>query len=72
MKNGIYDDYLYINGVQQKAYKVVEFEGAYYFVSNYNKIAKNTTVKLYSVWLTDTDLEAGTYTIDADGKIIVE
>ena len=43
LKNGIDYDYLYINGVIQKAYTLVQYNGNYYYVYDGNKIAKNVT-----------------------------
>ena len=42
LKHGIIDDCIYINGVLQRAYQLVEFEGNLYFVNDgKNRIAKN-------------------------------
>ena len=77
-KNGIYDDYLYINDVRQKAYQLIEFDGAYYFISDGHKIAKSCKLYLGTNFVeghTDADgtpLAAGYYEFDADGKMILE
>ena len=75
-KNGVYDDYLYINGEKQLAYQLVEFEGNYYYVSDGHKIAKNE--KLYlnkavegKTFDDGTPLQKGYYEFDANGKMIL-
>ena len=76
IKNGAYNDgYLYVNGVKQTAYKLVNFDGAYYFVGDYNKYVTNKTMylskeRLDSVGLTN--LSAGYYDFGADGKLIIK
>ena len=67
---GIKDDYFYINGVKQKAYQLVEFEGNYYFINNGNLIAKNTRIYLSEKFVEGTDLAVGYYDFDADGKLM--
>ena len=56
----------------QKAYKIVEFEGCYYFISDYHKFAKNTTIYLSETFTSAVGLPAGKYTFDADGKMIIK
>ena len=70
IKHGPIGDYFYLNGVQQRAYKLVEFEGHYYFIDKYNKLAKNTTVYLTETFTAQYGLAAGKYEFDADGKMI--
>ena len=72
INNGIVNDYLYIDGVMQKAYQLVEFEGSYYFVNDYNKIFKNGNLPLGETFTAKYGLPAGTYTFDAQGKMIVK
>ena len=67
---GIKDDYFYINGVKQKAYQLVEFEGNYYFINNGNLIAKNKRLYLSQQFVEGTDLAVGYYDFDADGKLM--
>ena len=71
IKHGVVGDYLYINGVQQKAYQLVEFEGDYYFVNDYHKLAKNTTVYLTERFTAEHGLAVGRYEFDAEGKMII-
>lgn len=68
--NGPEGDYFYINGVLQKAYQLVEFDGNIYFISDYNKLTKNKTVYLSKTFTEAVDLPAGKYTFDTDGKMI--
>ena len=70
VKNGVYGDFLYINGVRQNAYKLVLFEGSYYYISDGHKIARNVTLNLGSS-LAGTGLAPGRYTFDAEGKMVL-
>ena len=77
-QNGVYNGFLYINNVKQKAYKLVKYDGNYYFISDGHKVAVNTTMYLASRF-TDghyyddgTPMTAGNYTFDNDGKMIVK
>ena len=72
IKHGVIGDYFYLNGVQQKAYQLVNFEGNYYFIDKYNKIAKSTTVYLTEKFTSQYGLAVGRYEFDADGKMIVK
>ena len=69
-KNGIDGDYFYINGVKQLRYQLIHFEGAYYFINDYDKIAKNTSLYLSEEFVKGSDLKAGLYDFGADGKLI--
>ncbi len=79
IKHGIIDNCIYINGVLQKAYQLVEFEGAHYFINNgKNEIAKNTKLYLSQQFVEGhtfadgTPIPVGFYEFDADGKMIVK
>lgn len=73
---GIVGDYLYINNTRQTAYKLIEFEGNHYFISDGHKIAKNCRVYLSEKFVAGhtyadgTALTAGYYEFDAEGKMI--
>ncbi len=69
---GVYDDYFYKDGVMQRAYQLVEFEGNYYFINNGNKIAKNTRIYLGQTFVEGTSLTVGYYDFDADGKLVMK
>ena len=74
--NGIVGDYLYINNTRQNAYKLVEFEGNHYFITDGHKIAKDCRIYLSEKFVaghTYADgmaLTAGYYTFDAEGKMV--
>lgn len=74
--NGIVGNYLYINNTRQNAYKLVEFEGNHYFISDGHKIAKDCRIYLSEKFVaghTYADgmaLTAGYYTFDAEGKMV--
>ena len=70
VKNGVVGNYFYLNDVKQTAYKLILFEGHYYYISDGHKVAKNTTLYLNKV-LTGTGLAAGNYAFDATGKMIL-
>ncbi len=72
MRSGPYGDYFYRDGVMQKAYRLVEYEGYYYFIDKGDKLAKNTTVYLTAQFTAQYGLAVGKYAFDADGKMIVK
>ncbi len=78
IKNGPIGDYFYKNNIRQKAYKLIEFEGDYYFLNDYDKIAKSTRLYLSAqfvegkTYADGTPLPVGYYDFDADGKMIVK
>lgn len=77
IKNGIYGDFLYINGEKQLAYQLVEFEGSYYYVSDGHKIAKNTRLYLNKAvegktFSDGTPMKKGYYEFDAEGKMLLK
>ena len=73
-KNGPQEDgFFYIDDVKQRGYQLIEYNGAYYFVGDYNKYVAGKTQfvsaeRLASVGL---DLPAGDYEFAADGKMIL-
>ena len=77
MLNGVVGDYLYINGVRQDRYQLVEYNGDYYFINDGNKLAKNITLYLKEEFVTGhfypngESIQPGYYDFDADGKMIV-
>ena len=76
-KNGVIDDYLYINDVKQTRYKLVEFEGNMYFISDGDKIAKNVKLYLSETYVNGKTFPDGTavgvgyYYFGADGKMVL-
>ncbi len=71
-KNGPVGSHFYVDGVMQKAYQIVEYEGYYYFINDGHMLAKNCTLYLGEQFVAGTSLKAGKYTFDADGKIIIK
>ncbi|MBO5402309.1 MAG: phosphodiester glycosidase family protein [Clostridia bacterium] len=75
LKHGVVDGILYINDVKQTRYKLVEFEGNYYFINDGDKVA--TSVKLYlganfvsgMTFADGRAIQPGTYYFDAEGKM---
>ncbi len=65
------DGHFYLDGIRQKAYQIIEFEGAYYYVSNYNKYLVNQRVFVEERLLEGTPFKAGYFTFGADGKMVV-
>jgi hypothetical protein len=53
--------------VLQAAYQVVVVDGEYYFISDYNKIAKNTVLYLGARFADAAGLAEGYYAFDANG-----
>ena len=72
VRNGVFDDMLYIDGVPQKCYQLIKFEGDYYFINDGNKVAKNTKLYLSDRFVAGSELAAGYYEFDAEGKIILK
>lgn len=64
------NDYFYINNAKQKAYKLCEYNGDWYFVAEYNKIAKNATRYLNADMVKGTPFQAGYFNFGADGKMV--
>ena len=71
LKNGPFPDgYFYRDGSRLKAYQLVEYEGDYYFINDYDKYATSRTIYLSQRFVEGTDLTVGYYEFGADGKII--
>lgn len=74
--NGIYGDYYYIDGAQTAAYYgLVEFEGNYYYISDYAKKIKDRD---YFITTTNdltfpngSPIKKATYHFDEDGKMVI-
>ena len=77
LANGSYGDYLYINGVKQVRYQLVEFEGNFYFINDGDKIAKNIQLYLSERFVSGKTfadgraIQVGYYEFDAAGKMII-
>ena len=72
LKNGPVDNRFYINGVQQNAYQLVQFEGNYYFIGDGNLLAMNCELYLSQAYVYGTGLEVGRYSFDSTGKMILD
>ena len=73
IKNGAADDgYFYVNGVKQNAYKLVQYEGDWYFIAEYNKYAVNQRRYLNATVVEGTDFAAGYYYFGEDGEMTDE
>ena len=62
--------YFYLDGVMQKSYQLIQYNGEYYFIDNGNKYAKNKKLHLNDVFLKNTYLLPGYYEFDAQGRMI--
>ena len=62
------DDSFYINDEKQKAYKLCQYQGDWYLVAEYNKIAKDQKRYLNETVVAGTPFSAGYYYFDAEGK----
>ena len=77
-KNGVVGDYLYIDNVQQKRYKLVQFGEDFYFINDGDKIVRDKKLYLGAQYVEgfkdkyNYDLLPGYYNFDADGKMIQE
>ena len=75
--NGIVGDYYYVNGIIQKAWQLIEVDSDYYFINDYNKLAKNITLYLSERFVNGftypdgSPMLPGYYSFDADGKMII-
>ena len=69
--NGVYKNRFYIDGVQQVAYQLIDFEGSLYFVGDGHMIAVNKKVYLSKSYVTGMTIPDGWYNFDAEGKLIV-
>jgi hypothetical protein len=68
------DGSFYINDVKQTGYKLVEYNGDYYFIGDYNRYITNKTHYLTVARLAAVGLElpAGNYQFDAQGRLVLD
>ena len=77
MRNGIIDDYLYINDTKQTRYQLAAYNGALYFISDGDKIAKNVKLYLSETYVSGKTfpdgraIQVGYYNFDAEGKMVI-
>ena len=65
------NDFFYVNNEKQKAYKLCEYNGDWYLVAEYNKIARDQKRYLSAAVCEGTPFTEGYYYFDADGKYSV-
>ena len=72
IKNGAdADGYFYLNGVKQKAYKLIGYGDDYYFVAENNKYVKSQRRYLNASMVAGTSFTVGYYNFDEYGKMIL-
>ena len=64
--------FFYLNGVRQNAYKLVEYEDNFYFISDGHKYAKSTTLYLSEQFTNGTPFSPGYFTFDENGVMQVK
>ena len=74
-RNGIWGDCFYVNGVREKAPRLICYEGHYYFIGDGDKLVKNTELYLSAEQLSGAVLSDGSpfpeglYRFDGEGRI---
>ena len=63
-------DYFYVNNAKQKAYRLCEYNGDWYFVAEYNKICRGQRRYLNADAVSGTGFQAGYFDFDSDGKMV--
>ena len=63
------NDFFYVNNAKQKAYKLCEYNGDWYFVAEYNKICRGQRRYLNADAVSGTGFQAGYFDFDSDGKM---
>ena len=64
------NDCFYVNNAKQKAYKLCEYNGDWYFVAEYNKICRGQRRYLNADAVSGTGFRAGYFDFDSDGKMV--
>ena len=73
LKNGPWEDgYFYINGIRQKAYQLIEWNGDYYFINDAHKYARNIRLYLGQRFVEGSELAPGYYDFDDSGKLVIK
>ncbi len=73
LKNGPWEDgYFYINGIRQKAYQLIEWNGDYYFINDGHKYARNIRLYLGQRFVEGSELAPGYYDFDDSGKLVLK
>ncbi len=75
--NGPIDGYFYVNNVRQPSYTLVEYQGSYYCISDYQKLVMNKKVSMSAKLINGmcfpdgSPMLPGSYEFDAEGKMII-
>ena len=64
--------FFYLGGVKQTGYQLIRFEDHYYFISDYDKYARNITLLLSDKYVAGTGLTPGNYYFDGNGVMWVK
>ena len=64
--------WFYLDGVRVDAYKLLQFEGDWYFIAENHKYVTNAHRKLTAAMVEGTDFAPGFYDFDEDGKMILD
>ena len=73
LKNGPQDDgYFYLDGIKQKAYQLIEWNGDYYFINDAHKYARNIRLYLGQQFVEGSELAPGYYDFDETGKLVIK
>ena len=64
--------YFYLNGIRQKAYQLIEWNGDYYFINDAHKYARNIRLYLGQQFVAGSELAPGYYDFDDSGKLVIK
>ncbi len=64
--------YFYLNGIRQKAYQLIEWNGDYYFINDGHKYARNIRLYLGQRFVEGSELAPGCYDFDDSGKLVLK
>ncbi len=77
IKNGPIDGYFYINDIKQPSYTLIEYNGAFYCTTDYQKLITNRTATLTESMVAGkyfadgSPMYAGRYKFDEEGKMVI-
>ena len=71
LKQGIIDGYYYVDGTVKTGAGVIKYEGSYYYIGQRGQVYKGSSLYLNAT-MTNGLFPAGTYSFDADGKMILK
>ena len=64
--------YFYLNGIRQKAYQLIKWNGDYYFINDSHKYARNIRLYLGQRFVEGSELAPGYYDFDDSGKLVIK